>query len=260
MSAVRSTIRLGFASVLGVSGLTLGSGFVTSASAQSPKTVPVKSGIAAPTCTAGQVTTVAAMNNTRYGAAINVYDKPSATSQLRYSLGVGLEIKGAVVFTVVKTEGDWLNVNVPVRPNGTTGWIKKADVHTFQHRYAIRVSRAGRKMVVCNAGRVIQTETVAVGQDKYPTPIGSFYTADLVKPKAGPNGAYGPFAYGLSAFSESPELENWNGGDGRVAIHGTNLPKQLGQPVSHGCIRVGNAGITKMKNTLPLGVPVEILE
>jgi lipoprotein-anchoring transpeptidase ErfK/SrfK len=250
-----SAVRLAVALSLGASPLAVG----TSASAQATKTVPVKTGIAPPSCIAGQVTTVAAMNNTRYGAVINVYEKPSATSQLKYSLGVGLEIKGAVVFTVAKTEGDWLNVNVPVRPNGTTGWIKKSDVHTFQHRYAIRVSREGRWLVVCNAGRVIQTEKVAVGQDRYPTPTGSFFTADLVKPKAGTTGPYGPFAYGLSAFSESPELENWNGGDGRVAIHGTNAPKLLGQPVSHGCIRVANAGITKMKNTLPLGVPVEIL-
>lgn len=228
------------------------------ASAQTTKTVPVTKGAPAPTCTPGQVTTVAAMNNTRYGAAINVYREASTTSQLLASLGVGLEIKGAVVFTVNRTEGDWLFVNVPVRPNGTTGWIKKADVHTFQHRYAIRISRAARKMVVCNAGRVIQTETVAIGQSIYPTPIGVFFTADLVKPKAGPNGAYGPFAYGLSGFSESPELEDWNGGDGRVAIHGTNAPRLLGQAVSHGCIRVSNKGITKMKNTLPLGVPVEV--
>ncbi len=245
-----------------VSGAVLSSGVFglgVTASAQTAKTVPVTKGAPAPTCIPGQVTTVAAMNNTRYGAAINVYREPSASSQLLSSLGVGLEIKGAVVFTVIRTEGDWLNVNVPVRPNGTTGWIKKSDVHTFQHRYAIRISRAARKMVVCNAGRVIQTEVVAIGQSIYPTPTGSFFTADLVKPKAGPTGSYGPFAYGLSAFSESPDLEDWNGGDGRVAIHGTNLPRLLGQAVSHGCIRVSNTGITKMKNTLPLGVPVEVI-
>jgi lipoprotein-anchoring transpeptidase ErfK/SrfK len=258
MSAFRlapvSFARCGLAIITAAGALAVG----TPALAQTTKTVPVKAGGVAPTCTPGQVTTVAAMNNTRYGAAINVYKEPDAASQLLYSLGVGLEIKGAVVFTVIRTSGDWLNVNVPVRPNGTTGWIKKSEVHTFQHRYAIRVSRAARKMVICNAGRVIQTETVAVGQAKYPTPTGVFFTADLVKPKGGGNGAYGAFAYGLSAFSESPELEDWNGGDGRVAIHGTNAPKLLGQPVSHGCIRVANAGITKMKNTLPLGVPVEV--
>lgn len=257
MSTVRfAVVRLCVTTAVLASGV-LGTRAV--ASAQSTKTVPVTKGAPAPSCTPGQVTTVAAMNNTRYGAAINVYREPSTASQLLASLGVGLEIKGAVVFTVIRTEGDWLHVNVPVRPNGTTGWIKKSDVHTFQHRYAIRISRAARKMVVCNAGRVIQTEVVAIGQSIYPTPTGTFFTADLVKPKAGSGGAYGPFAYGLSAFSESPELEDWNGGDGRVAIHGTNAPKLLGQAVSHGCIRVSNTGITKMKNTLPLGVPVEVM-
>lgn len=230
-----------------------------SAATSTAKKVPVVAGNPAPLCSSGVVTTVAAMTNTKYAAAINVYTEPATTSQLRYSLGVGLEIKGAVVFTVVKTEGDWLMVNVPARPNGTTGWIKKSEVKTYTHRYEVKIDTATRRMAVCNAGKSIQTETIAVGASKWPTPRGTFYTVDLVRPKGGPNGPYGAFAFGLSGFSESPELENWNGGDGRIAIHGTNQPKLLGQAVSHGCIRVSNVAITKMRKTLPLGVPVSII-
>ncbi len=211
------------------------------------------------TCGPDRVTTVAAMNNTKYAAVVNVYAEASASSQLLNSLAVGLEIKGAVVFTVVETQGTWLRVNVPARPNGKTGWIRKSDVHTFQHRYAIKIELGARRMTVCNAGRLIQSELIAVGQSRYPTPTGQCFTEDLLKPKGGPNGPYGPFAFGLSCFSESPELEDWNGGDGRIGIHGTNQPKLLGQAVSHGCIRLSNVGITKLAKTIPLGVPVEIL-
>lgn len=230
--------------------------------AQTSKSIAVRTQVG-PTAAGGncgpeRVTTVAAMNNTKFGAAINVYAEPSSQSQLLNSLGVGLEIKGAVVFTVNQTQGDWLNVNVPARPNGRTGWIRKADVHTFQHRYAIRVELGAKRMTVCNAGRVIQSELVAVGTQKDPTPTGQCFTEDLIKPKGGSGGVYGPFAFGLSCFSESPELENWNGGDGRIGIHGTNAPKALGTQASHGCIRVANPGITKLAKTLPLGVPVEI--
>jgi lipoprotein-anchoring transpeptidase ErfK/SrfK len=223
-----------------------------------PVQPPAKNGKGG-TCGPDRVTTVAAMNNTKYAAVVNVYTEASTSSQLLNSLAVGLEIKGAVVFTVVESQGDWLKVNVPARPNGKTGWIRKSDVHTFQHRYALKIELGAKRMTVCNAGRVIQSELIAVGQTRYPTPTGQCFTEDLLKPKGGPNGVYGPFAFGLSCFSESPELEDWNGGDGRIGIHGTNQPKLLGQAVSHGCIRLSNTAVTKLAKTIPLGVPVEIL-
>jgi lipoprotein-anchoring transpeptidase ErfK/SrfK len=201
---------------------------------------------------------VAAMNTTKYGASINIYAEASEKSSLLNSLGVGIEVKGVPVFTVNATQGDWLNVNVAARPNGKTGWIKKSEVHTFQHHYAIRIDLTAKAMAVCNAGRLIQSERVAVGTTRNPTPTGECFTEDLIKPKGGPNGAYGAFAFGLSCFSENPELENFGGGDGRIGIHGTNAPGSLGTAVSHGCIRVSNAGITKLAKTVPLGVPVEI--
>ena len=43
-----------------------------------------------------------------------------------------------------------------------------------------------------------------------------------------------------------------------IGIHGTNQPALLGHDVSHGCIRMSNAGISKLAAILPLGVPVDI--
>ena len=48
------------------------------------------------------------------------------------------------------------------------------------------------------------------------------------------------------------------GGDGQVGIHGTNRPSVLGRDVSHGCIRVRNAVITRLARLVPLGTPVEV--
>jgi lipoprotein-anchoring transpeptidase ErfK/SrfK len=50
----------------------------------------------------------------------------------------------------------------------------------------------------------------------------------------------------------------FEGGDGQIGIHGTNQPEVLGQDVSHGCIRVANAVITRLARQLPLGTPVTI--
>jgi len=53
-------------------------------------------------------------------------------------------------------------------------------------------------------------------------------------------------------------LMSFGGGPGQLAIHGTDDPAGIGHDVSHGCIRMSNAGITKLAGILPIGVPVEV--
>jgi lipoprotein-anchoring transpeptidase ErfK/SrfK len=72
----------------------------------------------------------------------------------------------------------------------------------------------------------------------------------------GEDGAYGPFALGLSAHSDV--LTEFAGGDGQVGIHGTNDPATIGQAVSHGCVRVTNDVITRLEALVSLGTPVTI--
>jgi lipoprotein-anchoring transpeptidase ErfK/SrfK len=69
-------------------------------------------------------------------------------------------------------------------------------------------------------------------------------------------GLYGPYAVGLSAPSNV--LYSFGGGPGQVGIHGTNEPWALGADVSHGCVRISNAAISRLAALLPLGTPVEI--
>ena len=96
---------------------------------------------------------------------------------------------------------------------------------------------------------------VVVGTPSTPTPRGLFYVVDLLRP-SNPGGAYGPFAFDLSAHSYV--LQHFAGGDGHVAIHGTNEPWLLGKDASHGCIRVTNRVIRRLARVLPLGTPVLI--
>jgi lipoprotein-anchoring transpeptidase ErfK/SrfK len=72
-----------------------------------------------------------------------------------------------------------------------------------------------------------------------------------------PNGVYGPYAFGLSGFSEV--FKSFAGGPGTLGLHGTNNPSGLGKDVSAGCIRMSNAGITKLAFALPVGTPVEVV-
>jgi lipoprotein-anchoring transpeptidase ErfK/SrfK len=148
-----------------------------------------------------------------------------------------------------------MKVLLPVRPNGTEGWIRESDVMLSKHAFRIRVELAAHRITVLNRDQVILQEPIGVGTAAHPTPGGEYYTTDLLK-QPDPRGPYGPYAYGLSGYS--PVLTEFGGGDGQLGIHGTNDPASLGTDVSHGCIRISNAGITRLAGVLPLGVPVEV--
>lgn len=153
-------------------------------------------------------------------------------------------------------DGEWLEVLLPVEPNGTTGWVRKSEVQLSSTPYRIYVDRASYSLQVYNQGQLWIDTTIAVGTGDTPTPVGDFYLLELLKPP-NPKGDYGPYAFGLSGFSEV--LEGFAGADTAViGIHGTNDPSVLGTDVSHGCIRVENSVITEMATIVPLGTPVRI--
>jgi lipoprotein-anchoring transpeptidase ErfK/SrfK len=114
---------------------------------------------------------------------------------------------------------------------------------------------------VWNGDEVFAEEPIGVGTTDTPTPGGLYYTKELLQPidrqgRPIPDGPYGPYAYGLSGFSDV--LYDFAGGDGVIGIHGTNDPSSIGRDASHGCIRLSNEAITRLASTLPIGVPVEI--
>lgn len=159
------------------------------------------------------------------------------------------------VFLVRAQRRGWVRVLLPVEPNGTEGWIREHDVRLFKHPFRIEVDLGRRRLTAYRGDRVLAREPVAVGTAATPTPTGTFFTTVLVRPDD-PSGPYGPLAFGLSAYSEV--LDAFAGGDGQVAIHGTNNPWSIGQPVSHGCIRLPNRAIRRLARVLPLGTPVRI--
>jgi lipoprotein-anchoring transpeptidase ErfK/SrfK len=96
---------------------------------------------------------------------------------------------------------------------------------------------------------------IGVGRSLSPTPTGRYFVTELLRPPD-PHGFYGPYAFGLSAYS--PVYTSFAGGDGQVGIHGTSAPASIGHDVSHGCIRVANAVVARLARRLPLGTPVTI--
>jgi len=149
----------------------------------------------------------------------------------------------------------WIEVLLPVRPNGSTGWVQASDVTLAPNPYHIAVSLGAHTITVTNAHAVVYTGPVAVGAPDTPTPTGNYYLYVLLQ-APDPSGPYGPFAYGLSSHSDA--LESFAGGDAEIGIHGNDDASALGSSVSHGCIRMDNAAISELATKLPLGTPVDI--
>lgn len=151
---------------------------------------------------------------------------------------------------------DWLHVYLPTRPNSSTAWVKTSDVSVSTPlEWQIRVSLADHHLWLLHNGVVEFDDGVAIGTEQYPTPTGTFYITDPLDLHKSPNQGYGVFALGLSGHSDV--LTEFGGGDGQIAIHGTNNPGDIGRDVSHGCVRMTNPSIERL-STLPLGTPVVI--
>jgi lipoprotein-anchoring transpeptidase ErfK/SrfK len=121
--------------------------------------------------------------------------------------------------------------------------------------YRLVVRRSAHTLRVYESGRLTAQYPVGIGTSVTPTPTGSYFITELIAVRP-PNGAYGPYAFGLSAFS--PTLTSFAGGPGQLGLHGTDQPGRVGTDVSHGCLRVTDDVITRLAGRLPLGTPVEI--
>lgn len=195
------------------------------------------------------------------GRSVGIYSLPFDASPLR-RLANPLPSGTPLRLLVLSQQTDWLEVLLPLRPNGSAAWIRADEVVLDHHDYRILVELAAHRLTVFQAGTAVIQEPVGVGRGDTPTPGGLYFTKELIEPtdsrgRYAPEGPYGPYAYSLSGFSDV--LHSFGGGPGTIGIHGTNQPGGLGQDVSHGCIRISNAAITAMAKTLPLGVPVEIV-
>lgn len=194
---------------------------------------------------------------------IAIYNTPGASTPAReypnpWYVNNQREKQFAVplVFLVTGHQGNWYRVLLPTRPNGSQGWVRARDVRITAFPYRITVELAAHRITVYNGESVLLQEPVAIGKASTPTPTGRYYLRILWK-APDPNTVYGPYAYGLSGYSNV--LTSFDGGDGELGIHGNDDASVLGQSVTHGCVRMSNASITRLSGILPLGTPVDIV-
>lgn len=157
---------------------------------------------------------------------------------------------------VLAEEGEWLEVLLPARPNGQTGWVHRDDVELSTHDALIEIAVGERMLRAWVDGEKIAETEVVVGTDSTPTPIGTFYLTEKI-PRSNPGGAYGPWILPTNGYSEA--MNFFDGGLPVIALHGTNAPHLLGSAASNGCIRVPNEIIERLAFAIPEGTPIQIV-
>ena len=148
----------------------------------------------------------------------------------------------------------WYRVQLPIRPNGSVGYVRARDVELVRVRTRIEVDLSERRLELYRDGRLVERLTTAIGTPSTPTPTGRYYVNQRLVP-GDPNGPWGPAALGISAYS--PVLRNWAQG-GPIAIHGTNNPASIGHAASNGCLRLHNGDLRRVWEQTPAGTPVVI--
>jgi hypothetical protein len=177
------------------------------------------------------------------GPTLKVLSNPDHPTLSLTFLGLGPPVDG------------WLEVYVPVRPNGSKGFVRTEGLHIEQTNFQIQIEKAAHRLTLYDGDKSVLTTAVVIGKANTPTPVGLFYLQGKLR-LASADGVYGPFILPISAHSDV--LKTFGGGDGHVAIHGTNQPGLIGQDVSNGCIRVKNDVILKLAAIAPIGTPVVI--
>jgi lipoprotein-anchoring transpeptidase ErfK/SrfK len=213
------------------------------------------------TCKAGEVRWLERWDRSYAGRVMEpttVYRSPGSGPFLR--LGVTESYGFRVTVPIVAQRVDrrcrptWFRVRVRHYPNGTLGWIKAGTVSTSRIRARIVVDISSRRLSFYKSGRVALTTRIAIGAAGTPTPRGKFFVVQRFVMR-NPNGPFGSHLLGISAFSDV--LRWWREG-GPIGIHGTNDRSSIGQPASHGCVRLSQSAIQELFKHVPLATPVLI--
>ncbi|WP_284740230.1 L,D-transpeptidase family protein [Amycolatopsis sp. RTGN1] len=156
---------------------------------------------------------------------------------------------------VIADEPGWVQVLLPSRPNGSTGWLSTQD-NTLKIRSTtdrIIVDRAALRLTLYRDHQQIGTWSVGLGSPAAPTPAGrTFVLASMTDAKQ----KFSPVIFPLGIHSTT--YSTYGGGPGTTGIHGWPTTDVFGRPSSDGCIRVPADALTSLVDQVPIGTPVLI--
>ncbi|WGX98978.1 L,D-transpeptidase [Nocardioides sp. L-11A] len=179
-----------------------------------------------------------------------LYDEPEGTPFAK----IKATQFGDTWLPVITRNRDWVQVLLPSKPNGSTGWIRGSELTEARSRFLIKVHLGERSLELFEDDALVGSWTVAIGASGTPTPVGrTFVLGQIIDDKQ----PFSPVILPLGSHSET--LDSYGGGPGTVALHGWTDPSVFGKAVSHGCVRVPDDALELLR-TVPLGTVVMVDE
>lgn len=179
---------------------------------------------------------------------LGVYAKPGRQPFAK----IGPRQIGPTWLPVVERSAGWSRVLLPSRPNGSTGWLRTADLERKHSSYLVRVHAGSRSLELIYNDKPVGTWPVAVGQSDTPTPTGRTFVLGSITDSSQ---SYSPVILPLGTHSQT--LDTYGGGAGTVALHTWPDASVFGTAASHGCVRVPADALDRLTQ-VPLGTLVVI--
>jgi lipoprotein-anchoring transpeptidase ErfK/SrfK len=153
---------------------------------------------------------------------------------------------------------EWVRVQLPIRPNQASGWVRADRVRLSTTRVRFEVHLRSRTFSIWRGTRRLATFPAGVGRAATPTPVGRFAIQDPFVTLPEWRSVYGRFTLTLTAHS--PVLRSFMGGDGLVAIHGTGSGRgwRVGVASSNGCVVLSERALAVAARFAAAGTPVLI--
>jgi lipoprotein-anchoring transpeptidase ErfK/SrfK len=177
--------------------------------------------------------------------------------------GVAEWSRGAQVLMVTgrrrdRAGRDWVRVQLPIRPNGTTGWVPRRSLRLTGTQVRFEVHLGSRRLEIWRGSRRVASWPAGIGRAGTPTPVGRFAIQDAVVTLGAWRGIYGDFTVALTAHS--PTLRTFMGGPALIGIHGTGSggAARIGRPSSNGCLVLGARALAQAARYAMPGTPVII--
>jgi hypothetical protein len=185
-------------------------------------------------------------------ATIQIYSAPDA-SKMATSLPGHNSIDQPSAFLVLDQLPGWFHVLLPVKPNGSAGWLRASDVQVASTNHYLRVTVSQFRIDHYVDGKWQAGFRVAVGKPSTPTPMGLFY---ILASQAVPTAPYTPGIFALSGFA-TQAIPGFLGAT--LGVHGWTDPSVIGTRASNGCVRLTSKDMDPLLHTLILGTPVDIV-
>lgn len=153
---------------------------------------------------------------------------------------------------------DWVRVQLPVRPNQSSGWVRADRLRLSATRLRFEVHLGSRTLEIWRGTRRLGSWPAGVGRPGTPTPVGRFAIQDPVPTLPAWRSVYG--SHTLTLTAHSPTLTSFMGGDGLVAIHGAGSGRswRVGTASSYGCVILSEPALAVAARYARAGTPVVI--